>query len=172
MAEAAAALSDPAARVERATEATLRTYRDVRLASLLDTPRAFANSYAVSAAYDDATWRARLTTSQIWLAFVGDRPVGTVSLWHADDQPADETYLIGMWVSASVRGKGIGDLLVGAALDQARADGFARVLLDVAEENVPAQRLYERHGFARTGTTWLNPQDDGILEIGYAVPIT
>ena len=153
------------------TEGSWRVYRDVRLAALLDTPRAFANTYAVSAAYPESSWLARLRTMHVWLAFVDDRPVGTVSLWHSQDQPDEEVYLIGMWVSASARGAGVGDLLVSTALDAAGEAGYSRVHLEVAEENLPAQRLYERHGFARTGTTWDNPLYGGILEIGYAVRV-
>lgn len=151
------------------TEDNWRTYRDVRLAALLDTPRAFANTYAVSAAYSDESWLARLASMRVFLAMVDDRPVGTVSIWHGTDQPDDEIYLIGMWVSASARGQGISDLLVSTALDAAGQDGYARVHLEVAEENLPAQRLYERHGFTPTGTTWDNPLYGGIREIGYAV---
>lgn len=157
--------------VEQVSEDTWRTYRDVRLAALLDTPRAFANSYAVSAAYPDETWLSRLTTSRIWLAFDGDRPVGTVALWHSDEQPDEEVYLVGMWVSASVRGRGAGDLLVTTALAAASDEGYRTVHLDVAEENAPAQRLYERHGFTRTGGTWHNPLYGGIHEVGYAVRV-
>ncbi|MEO6019316.1 MAG: GNAT family N-acetyltransferase [Knoellia sp.] len=153
----------------RVTRDNWRTYRDVRLAALLDTPRAFANTYAVSAAYPDESWLARLESMKTWLAVDADRPVGTVSLWHSTDQPADEIYLIGLWVSASVRGRGVGDLLVSTAIATAAEDGFSRVHLEVSKENVPAQRLYERQGFVRTGTTWDNPLYGGICEIGYAV---
>lgn len=153
------------------TEDNWRTYRDVRLAALLDTPRAFANTYAVSAAYPDESWIARLTSMRVWLAMVDDRPVGTIAIWHSADQPEDEVYVIGMWVSASERGRGVGDLLVSTALDAAGQDGYARVFLEVAEENLPARRLYERHGFAQTGTTWDNPLYGGIREIGYAVRV-
>lgn len=157
------------ATVVRVTSENWRTYRDVRLAALLDTPRAFANTYAVSAAYPDSSWLARLTSMKTWLALDADRPVGTVSIWHSADQPDDEIYLIGMWVSASARGHGVGDLLVSTALGAAAEDGYGRVHLEVAEENLPAQRLYERHGFVRTGTTWDNPLYGGICEIGYVV---
>lgn len=166
MAESLAVLS-----VVPVTEDNWRTYRDVRLAALLDTPRAFANTYAVSAAYPDESWLARLTSMRVFLALLDDRPVGTVAIWHGADQADDEIYLIGMWVSASVRGRGVGDLLVSTALDAAGEEGYARVHLEVAEENLPAQRLYERHGFAPTGTTWDNPLYGGIKEIGYAVRV-
>ncbi|WP_052111975.1 GNAT family N-acetyltransferase [Knoellia subterranea] len=161
----------PVIEIVAVTDANWRTYRDVRLAALLDTPRAFASTYAGNADRDDASWLARLETTDIWLAFWGDRPIGTVAIWHADDQPEDETFLIGMWVSASARGHGVGDQLIVEALASAAAKGFARVHLDVAEENLPARRLYERHGFALTGGTWDNPLYGGIRELGYAVTL-
>ena len=136
------------------TEDNWRTYRDVRLAALLDTPHAFASTYAGNAAREEGSWLARLTSLRVWLAFEGDRPVGLVALSRDDELPEDEAYLIQMWVSASARGRGAGDLLVDAALTGARAAGYSRVLLDVGEENVVAQRLYERTGSPRTESTW------------------
>lgn len=171
MVERAEVLGDSSIRVVPVTRDNWRTYRDVRLAALLDTPHAFANTYAVSAAYPDTSWLARLTSMRIFLAMLDDRPVGTVAIAPADELPDDEAYLIGMWVSASVRGLGVGDLLVATALDAAAEHGFARIHLDVGEENVAAQRLYERHGFTRTGTTWDNPLYGGIREVGYSVRV-
>lgn len=42
---------------------------------------------------------------------------------------------------------GVGALLLGALLDDAGARGCSQVLLEVAEGNDPARRLYERFGF-------------------------
>jgi [ribosomal protein S18]-alanine N-acetyltransferase len=48
-------------------------------------------------------------------------------------------------------GSGIGDLLVDAVLAEAGRREVSRVLLEVRDDNVPAQRLYARHGFAALG---------------------
>lgn len=153
------------------TEDSWRIYRDVRLAALLDTPRAFASTYAGAAARDESAWLALLGSMRVWLAFEEDRPVGVIALSRDEELPEDEAYLIQMWVSSSARGRGVGDLLVSTVLDSAGEAGYSRVLLDVGEENLPAQRLYERHGFTRTGTTWDNPLYGGIREIGYSVRV-
>lgn len=158
--------------VVRVTEENWRTYRDVRLAALLDSPRAFASTYAGSAARSDAAWVALLESLDVWLAFDHDRPVGLVALGRDAELPEDEVYLIQMWVAAPARGTGAGNLLVETALAAAAEAGYARVLLDVAEENAPARRLYERHGFELTGSTWDNPLYGGIREVGYAVTVT
>ena len=52
-------------------------------------------------------------------------------------------------VVPSKRGRGIGDALLSALLERARAAGYPAVSLSVDAENEGAIRLYERHGFAR-----------------------
>ena len=53
-------------------------------------------------------------------------------------------------VVPSRRGRGFGDELLRALLEQARKDGFQQVSLSVEPYN-PALRLYERHGFEKVG---------------------
>jgi GNAT superfamily N-acetyltransferase len=50
----------------------------------------------------------------------------------------------------SRRGKGLGEQLLAALLDEARAQGRTEISLSVEPDN-PAIRLYEQHGFARVG---------------------
>ena len=50
----------------------------------------------------------------------------------------------------SRRGKGLGEQLLTALLDEARAQGRTEISLSVEPDN-PAIRLYEQHGFARVG---------------------
>jgi RimJ/RimL family protein N-acetyltransferase len=155
----------PPLRVERVTAATWRAYRDVRQAALIDSPRAFWTTWAESARRSDEEWRAFVETGPaVWLAWDGDRPVGTVGLWHADAQPADEAYLVGMWVAGVARGSGAAAALVAAALEHARGQGWGRVALDVARENVRAARFYLRQGFVPTGEIGTMPWDPTCVE--------
>lgn len=65
------------------------------------------------------------------------------------------------WVHPRARGKGVGDALLLATIDAARAAGYDELLLWVVENNGHAQKLYERHGFRRTGSTQMvRPGDD------------
>jgi hypothetical protein len=64
-----------ALQVELVTGASWRTYRDVRLAALIDSPRAFWVQYADAAERTDDEWRERCsTTGPTWLALDGGRP--------------------------------------------------------------------------------------------------
>lgn len=56
-----------------------------------------------------------------------------------------------VYMSPAARGTGAGHLLSQALVDQARADGYARVLLDTNREFAPARALYEKLGFRNRG---------------------
>ena len=151
--------------VERVDAESWRSYRDVRLAALIDSPRAFWATYDEAARLTDDEWRQRCaTTGPTWLAFDDGRPVGTVGLWHADEQPADEVFLVGMWVATVARGTAAATTLVGTALAHAAASGWRRVLLDVAHENARARRFYTRMGFRPTGEVGAMPWDPSVTE--------
>ncbi|MEO7423408.1 MAG: GNAT family N-acetyltransferase [Ornithinibacter sp.] len=142
-----------------------QVYRDVRIASLVDSPRAFWATYAEASGRTQEQWRGRLGRDvPTWVALEGGRPVGTVALWHAPDQPAGEGLLIGMWVASAARGAGVADALVRVALEHARELGWRRVLLDVAHENRRAGAFYRRLGFAPTGAVGEMPWDPSVTE--------
>lgn len=56
-----------------------------------------------------------------------------------------------VFVTEQARGQGIAQRLCTALLDQARADGFRRVMLDTSVSLIDAQKLYMRLGFQRRG---------------------
>jgi ribosomal protein S18 acetylase RimI-like enzyme len=58
-----------------------------------------------------------------------------------------------MWVAPEYRRQGVGSRLIDTVIDWARAQGFSRLALDVADHNSAAVELYARHGFAPTGET-------------------
>jgi [ribosomal protein S18]-alanine N-acetyltransferase len=64
---------------------------------------------------------------------------------------ADEAHVLTLGVRGDRRGRGVGALLLRDLLDHAQARGVRRVLLEVRAGNVPAERLYARHGFIPIG---------------------
>jgi GNAT superfamily N-acetyltransferase len=59
--------------------------------------------------------------------------------------------LTALWVDPRFRGRGVGGALAEAVVDWAASQGCAQVVLWVTEVNKAAERLYEHHGFVRTG---------------------
>ena len=58
---------------------------------------------------------------------------------------------LGMAVLPGRRGEGVGGILLGAGVEQARALGWRALSLSVEDGNVAARRLYERHRFRVVG---------------------
>jgi ribosomal-protein-alanine N-acetyltransferase len=55
-----------------------------------------------------------------------------------------------------------------ALLDQAERAVASKIFLEVRESNLPARRLYEKHGFHETGRRrgyYQNPAEDAILYV-------
>jgi GNAT superfamily N-acetyltransferase len=84
-----------------------------------------------------------------FVAEIDGEVVGTVS--GGDGKKAGAAAVTAMWVDPRYRRRGVAGLLLAAVLDWARADGYREVFLWVTEGNDNAERLYVRHGFARTG---------------------
>jgi RimJ/RimL family protein N-acetyltransferase len=68
---------------------------------------------------------------------------------------------IGMGLLADYRGRGIGERLLRATIDAARAAGFERIELTVYARNVRAAALYRKVGFAHEGTRIRGKKLDG-----------
>ena len=59
----------------------------------------------------------------------------------------DEAEIMKVAVRKSERGKGVGNALLLAIIEDATMMGAKTILLEVREGNTPARKLYEKHGF-------------------------
>ena len=64
---------------------------------------------------------------------------------------ADELHINNIGVWPEERRRGVGGALLGAALDAAARGGAVEAVLEVRVGNLPAQKMYERFGFAAVG---------------------
>ncbi len=62
-----------------------------------------------------------------------------------------ECELLSIAVAPPARNRGIGGALLAGVVDRARERAVSRMFLEVAEDNVIAQRLYRTHGFRPVG---------------------
>ena len=140
--------------------------RSIRLRSLQDAPSAFGSSYDREQSFNPENWRSRLRSDST-ATFVDEDADGNIAGLATGIPDADESslaHLVAMWVAPEARGMGVGDRLVAGVVGWARCEGISAVRLRVTEGNLPAETLYTRHGFRRTGTT-LHRERDGLTEI-------
>ena len=96
----------------------------------------------------------RAAGAEIWVASDGDRVLGSVtwcpagSTWREIARD-DEGEFRMLAVAAEARGRGVGETLVRACLDRARADGLGGVAISTMDRMTDAHRLYGRLGFSR-----------------------
>ena len=76
-----------------------------------------------------------------------------------------------MFVRPRARGRGVGEALIAAVLDWARARNATSVHLWVTETNKPARLLYERCGFSPTGERQPLPSNPNVGELAMARPL-
>lgn len=131
-----------------------RSYRDIRLASLLADPLSFGSTHSRELAFEDSLWMERVergATSEshgIWIAMAGGRFIGTSGIF--GEGPT--FHLWGVWVEPSQRGKHIGSRLVDIALDWVRTNHpSGQVVLGVNPGSEAALKLYFHRGFVLTG---------------------
>ena len=107
------------------------------------------------ALFADERWTARTFWSELGqvdtrhyvVLLEHDRVVGYAGLC---DYP-DEAWVQTMAVSPAHQRRGLGDRLLQDLLAEAERRRQRVVSLEVAADNAPAQWLYARHGFTRTG---------------------
>jgi GNAT superfamily N-acetyltransferase len=138
--------------------------RDVRLAALREAPHAFGSNYAREAAFTEEQWRGRINDRSVtYFAYLPENPepAGLAGVYVADGV-AD---VVSMWVRPSARGHAVGEALIGATADWAKARDHAWLLLWVTETNTSARKLYQRCGFTLTGERQPLPSDPALPEI-------
>ena len=134
--------------IARLGEQEWDVYRDMRLASLEQAPYAFGSELATERDRTEAEWRDRLEHRTQFVAREEGRPVATVGCIAEEEGVLG---LVSMWVAPHARGTGVADLLVDAAVAEARDQGCDAIAAWISEGNEHAERLYARHGFVRTG---------------------
>ncbi|MEH6738251.1 MAG: GNAT family N-acetyltransferase [Sulfitobacter sp.] len=92
----------------------------------------------------------------ILLAELDGAPVGC-AMTHALDPQTSEIKRV--FVAPEARGHGIARKLIDALMDQARTDGYSRVVLDTSVNLGPARALYANLGFSERGPYQDTPED-------------
>lgn len=86
-----------------------------------------------------------------FVALDGERVIGWCDISSLNRPVYAHSGVLGMGVLDGYREQGVGEALIRAALDAAKAMGLKRVELTVRDHNVRAQKLYEKMGFVVEG---------------------
>jgi RimJ/RimL family protein N-acetyltransferase len=138
--------------------------RDLRCFSAEDLHALFADVYASSDAMSetleekypdprslagDVAALGHVPGAVALAAEVDGRPVAYVVVRPRKQARLRHTADLGMGVARAARGRGLGELILRAALDRVRAASVIEIVyLMVRADNAPARRLYEQAGFA------------------------
>lgn len=124
-----------------------RAYRETLIARSEDTPAFVARYYAAGAfeaLLKELPQKHARPDGAIFLACDGDLPVGCAMTHRIDGETCE---IKRVYVAPEARGLGAGRALFEAAMDQARADGYGRMVLDTFHTLTEAIALYGKLGF-------------------------
>ncbi|KQY54608.1 MULTISPECIES: GNAT family N-acetyltransferase [unclassified Nocardioides] len=121
-------------------------WREIRLRSLADSPDAFGSTLAREEAFTEDDWLMRMQSTPV-VVFVDGAAAALGGAFRIEDGVAQ---IVAMWTAPEFRRRGLARLVLDEVVAQARAEG-RRVILDVAQGNPAARRVYERFGFVATG---------------------
>jgi len=144
--------------------------RDIRLEALRNAPEAFASSYERELDRPEAHWRERSARGNTFLAFIAEvsAPAGLAGGYQEDP---DTMHLVSMYVRPEARGRGVGEALVAAVAQWAKANGATSLHLWVTETNTPARLLYDRCGFIPTADRQPLPSNPTLSELAMTLPL-
>jgi GNAT superfamily N-acetyltransferase len=160
--------------VRALTEEEWDRYRTVRLSALKESPEAFVASYDEEADFDEEFWRLRMRRSQRLLAESEGEVLGTASVGEVDTDDGPQAELFGLWVSPSLRGKGIATQLVRAGAKNAAEQGHTHLYYWVGTENGRAVAFASGFGFRPTDKrrpVRVESEEDGDEEIAMVLPL-
>jgi RimJ/RimL family protein N-acetyltransferase len=143
-------------------------FKRMRLASLRESPSAFASTYESARRRSLESWSEQAdNTSQgsdrsTFFAFSGDSPIGIAALYrHGEGTDVGE--LLQVWVSPEYRGQGVAIKIMDAVFQWAGENGFRTVVATITKGNARTQRFYRKYGFKPASEVPLDGSDDPVV---------
>lgn len=147
----------PSPLVRRLTAPDAPSLRRLRLDALVETPESFGSSYEEEHTLtleDIREWITPLDDSAMFGVFADDALAGMVGVGRQRKlKLRHKAHVWSMYVAPAHRGRGLGRLLMHAAIAHARTmRGIRQVQLSVTANNTAAATLYVSLGFIEYGT--------------------
>ena len=152
-------------------------FKQMRLASLRESPSAFSSTFESAQLRSPESWSEQVdSTAQgsdrtTFIAFSGDLPIGLAALYKSGGGTGVGE-LLQVWVAPEHRGQGAAVDLMDAVFQWAAENGFRTVVAAVAKSNVRALQFYRKNGFEPAEKAPLDALDDAIVlmkRVEYAI---
>lgn len=131
-------------------------YKCIRLRSLQESPDAFSSTYEQEATFSNDKWLeqvnvgGRTKDALPLIAEIEGRAMGLAcGVIHSANDKYAKVYQ--MWVEPSVRGRGVGKVLLQTIMRWAEETKMHGLKLDVTTSNIEALELYKAAGFVNLG---------------------
>lgn len=148
--------ADTAPDVRRIRSDEWAILREIRMEALADTPGAFSTTLEEAQAFPDTLWQDRASKGSVggsqatMLAFKDGAAVGMAVGLLRPHISRHVAPIVSVYVSSTVRRRGIGERLMDAVEAWAHRNGAITTSLWVAEGNVAARVFYEGRGYELT----------------------
>lgn len=133
--------------VRRLDPSQWQILRELRLASLQDSPAAFSSTYADEHNRQEQDWRTTFTKTAWFGTWCDGQPVALAAGDESWDNVLTERDLNAMWIKPTYRGQSITPLLIEAVQQWAHQEGAKALALWVTDGTNRACTIYEKYGF-------------------------
>lgn len=135
-------------------------YKNLRLESLKEEPRAFGTSYEKASKESEEKWRSILINAEkqdkdiLYFAEDNGKLIGIMGVYFNKNPESEDIGMIyGVYVNKAYRGKGIGKQLTKKVLERLQnMPGLKKAKLCVNQEQETAVKFYKALGFQIVGT--------------------
>ena len=161
--------------IRRLRPGEARLYKELRLASLKESPWAFSSAYESAIHRTWESWceqadsTATGTDRCTFVAFSDESPVGIAALYR-DQGNREEGEILQVWVSLDFRGGQLASELLKTVLLWGEENGIRRILATVTRGNYRALRFYSKYGFAPAHSASSDVPESIILRLVLGAP--
>jgi ribosomal protein S18 acetylase RimI-like enzyme len=144
-----------------------RLFKQIRLASLRESPSAFETTYESALRRSPESWSnqsdgtAEGSDRATFIAFSNDSPIGIAALYRKGETDTGESLQV--WISPEHRNRGVANDLLDAVFHWAGENCFRAVLATVVRDNTRALRFYQNYGFKPLNVTSLDNSDAPVV---------
>ncbi len=146
-----------------------KLYKEIRLASLKESPESFTSTLESALARTWSSWNEQADSSAAgpdraaFIVFSSDSPIGIAALYQ-DSEIKDEGEILHVWISPQFRGRGVAVKLIDAIFEWAKTNRFQRVRATITKGNERALQFYRKCGFVFANESSLDPEDSVLIK--------